>query len=174
MAGGRGRLVARTAHGGGCAGQLRVGAWALQRLWHEGRKVASVSHGEAGSELTVPSAAHVLTPPVPFADEVTFDGVACEVAGRRVAGTAAILWGPERNQPMSRLAVATVALPHMPQAPEAEAWGGRLALTSLLRVAGQTGQVPRSHGNSYWNIRWRTSTVGFQLARCAALDERGS
>jgi len=76
--------------------------------------------------VTVPSAAHVLTPPVPFADEVTFDGVACEVAGRRVAGTAAILWGPERNQPMSRLAVATVALPHVPQAPEAEAWGGAL------------------------------------------------
>jgi len=55
----------------------------------------------------------VLTPPVPFAYEVTFDGGAHEVGGRRVAGAAAILWGPDRDRPMAQLAVATVALPHV-------------------------------------------------------------
>ena len=64
--------------------------------------------------------------------EVTFDGGARAVGGRRVAGAGAILWGPAAadgaRQPVAR---AVAALPAVSHTPEAEAWGCRIALELL-------------------------------------------
>jgi len=124
-----------------------------------------------GSELTVSSAAHVLTPPVPFAYEVTFDGGAREVAGRRVAGAAAILWGPGRNQPMAQLAVATVKLPHVSRAPEAEAWGGTPCTHLVAEGDGET-RTARVSGDNLAVVRFCAATARLRGAEHQQLLER--
>eukprot|EP00969_Alexandrium_andersonii_P337995 14937183-Alexandrium_andersonii.AAC.1 len=66
---------------------------------------------------------------------VTFDGGARLVGEGRVAGAGAALWSrPDEVGVRVLMGCATVALPAVPHAQEAEAWGARLALLLLLRA----------------------------------------
>ena len=65
--------------------------------------------------------------------EVTFDGSTREVAGRRVSGAGAMLWGPAcQDGSTAVLARATVALPDVQLPSVAEAWGCRVGLELMM------------------------------------------
>ncbi len=87
-----------------------------------------------GTELTVATAPAILSglPGVAPPFLVSFDGGARELRGSRVAGAGAALWGsPDPSGARRLLAEATAALPGVPHAQEAEAWGCAIALRLL-------------------------------------------
>ena len=91
---------------------------------------------QAGAEVTVPHREPVLGGPTADWDyEVSFDGGARDIDGHRVAGAAAVLWGPPAEGG-DRPAVARtrLALPQEPHAQLAEAEGCGAALRLLRRL----------------------------------------
>ena len=101
-----------------------------------------------------------------------------EVDGVRVAGAAAVLWGPgTRNGEREVVSTHFVALPSVEYAQVAEAWGGRLALLALLR-AGGTGFSAQVAGDNLAVVRYgaaegflsqpaMAATMAGPLSRCA-------
>ena len=70
-----------------------------------------------------------------YAVEATFDGGAREVRGVRAGGAGATMWRLDDNTGMRvRSAAATMALPHVTDSQEAEAWGAHLAMRLLLET----------------------------------------
>ena len=112
-------------------------AWRIERCPHCGQYTAelvtTIPLGP-GAELTVAAAPHVLAGNDLVPWEVTFDGGARLLHGRRVAGAGALLWGaPDAAGRRPILARARVALPAEEHAQVAEAWGLRLGLLLLRR-----------------------------------------
>ena len=89
----------------------------------------------AGAEVTVAASPHLLGGLDLMPWEVTFDGGARAIRGRRVAGAGALLWGPPDASGRRVIrARATAALPAEEHAQVAEAWGLRLGLLLLRRL----------------------------------------
>ena len=91
--------------------------------------------------------------------EVTFDGGARCIDGRRVAGSGAVLWGPvEHDASRQRLGRIAIALPNQKTAPIAEAWGLKAAarLLHAQRVPRQRRSV-RIVGDNLAVIRYGAS-----------------
>ena len=98
-------------------------------------RLIATEHIAAGSEITVASAR-----PICGGDrdalghEVSFDGAVRTVAGTRVAGAGAVLWGPIGASGREMLARTVVALPGVTDVVVAEAHGCAAALDLLAHV----------------------------------------
>jgi hypothetical protein len=99
-------------------------------------RLIATEHIAAGSEITVASAQ-----PIRGGDrdalghEVSFDGAVRTVAGVRVAGAGAVLWGPIGANGREMLARTVVALPGVTDVVVAEAHGCAAALDLLVHAA---------------------------------------
>jgi hypothetical protein len=105
--------------------------------------------------------------------EVTFDGGARLVHGRRVAGAGAILWGePDQAGLRTVLARALVALPGEEHAQVAEAWGCRLGL-DLLRQWAPNDRRARVIGDNLAVIRYGANVGRLRRPAMASLLSAG-
>ena len=124
-----------------------------------------------GQEIKVAPSRLVYHPGTDRDMEVTFDGGAREVRGRRVAGAAAVLWLPD---PLGGEMVPTCAvhilLPGEEHAQVAEAWGLRGAVgLALYGTKGTTGN--RITGDNLAVIRYAADQGGLRKIALQALLE---
>ena len=78
--------------------------------------------------------------------------------GRRAAGAGAILWGPPRADGTRKVrAKAVVALPNVPHAQVAEAWGGSAAVTLLTAIPAEV-RLAKVIGDNLGVVRYGAET----------------
>ena len=110
-----------------------------------------------GCEITVTFQDHVVNFDYSPNVEITWDGGAKEVDGVRVAGAAAILWGPsDRSGDRNPIAIASVSLPGQQWAPIAESYGLRLAVSLLLECSASP-KTARMVGDNLAIVRYAAS-----------------
>ena len=138
-------------------------AWRMGRCAACGSFVASLYATAAmprGTEITVAAAPHALTTGGGGTFQVTFDGRARTIDGRKVAGAHAILWGARGEQAYAQLASASATLPHVSCSQTAEVWGGRLAMLLLLQTRLEHGnRSARVAGDNLNVIRYCASSL---------------
>ena len=89
--------------------------------------------------------------------EMTFDGGAREINGRRVAGAGAILWKSDgETGRMRMIRRAVIGLPGEARAQVAEAYGRRVGLRLLLDIRSGT-RVTRVAGDNFNVVRYCAS-----------------
>ena len=125
-------------------------------------RLVATEHIAAGNEITVASA-HLICggDRDALGHEVSFDGAVRTVAGIRVAGAGAVLWGPIGASGREMLARTGVALPGVADVVVAEAHGCAAALNLLahaqaeLRSARVVGDNPLliRHGAAVGRLR---------------------
>ena len=117
-----------------------------------------------GAEIVVQTDKEIRDGTSRMPHEVTFDGGARARNGVRAAGAGAILWGPaDAKGHRQAKARALVALPAVPYAQVAEAWGCRLAL-ALLMATGAEDRRAEIIGDNLNVVRYGAETGAIRQA----------